>query len=130
MKVKLALLAAAALLVAIPAVAQALAPEMTLGGAKLNKRDGTATIPATVNQAGGLTLRTINGRQVRFFHVDTTGAGTYKLAVVPKGATKRRLMKTGEAKITVAVTFGLVKAPDPYTEGEVAQSKVITLKQN
>lgn len=132
MKAKLTVLAATAFLVALPATtAHALAPSLVLAkNAKLDKTDGSATIGATVNQVGGLTLRDPNGVQVKAFHVDTTGAGTYVLDITPKRAIKRKLNKNGEAKIKIAVTFGLIKAPDPYTEGEVYQTKVITLKKN
>ncbi len=75
----------------------------SFGKVKLNKRNGTAGLPAKVPGAGGIVLAAT--KQVKGARATAGGPRTVKLAVRPKGATKRRLTRRGAAKVKLAVTF-------------------------
>ena len=75
----------------------------SFGKVKLNKRNGTAGLRAKVAGAGRIVLAATE--QVKGAEATAGGPRTVKLAVRPKGATKRRLTRRGEAKVKLAVTF-------------------------
>jgi hypothetical protein len=105
-----ALLAAAlAGLLAIPAAAttvpdRSVEPEhsLRLGIPKLDRRAGTATLPATVDVRGWLRL---SGRRVRTSVVTATGPGSFRLDVVAMGKAGRKLSRKGWARVNVLVDF-------------------------
>ena len=82
----------------------------TLGKVKLNRSKGTATLAVHVPAPGTLTL-TGNGvkaqRQGRAATASKTvaAAGTVKLLIKAKGSAKRKLNRTGHAKVKVRVTY-------------------------
>jgi hypothetical protein len=129
MKVKLALLAtlvAMVSLVAVPTMAQALTPSLSLGKVKLNKKKGTAKLTVTVNQKGKLKL-TCKG--VKTVNRTAATLGKYVLPVKPKGKTKTKLNNTGKAKVKCKVTF-TITPPDNYTPSSTSKSKRIKLKKS
>ena len=75
----------------------------SFGKVKLNKRNGTAGLHAKVAGAGQIVLAATE--QVKGAEATAGGPRTVKLAVRPKGATKRRLTRRGAAKVKLAVTF-------------------------
>ncbi len=78
--------------------------DFSIGKTKLNKRKGTATIKVTVPGAGELTLAGSRLR-TRGPADSVDAAGTFRLKVVPKGKAKRRLKKTGRARVSPEITF-------------------------
>jgi subtilisin-like proprotein convertase family protein len=79
---------------------------ITTGKPKLNKKNGTATLPVTVADAGQLTL---SGKGVKSASARESkavaGPGTVKLKVKPKGKTASKLNSTGKATVKVKITF-------------------------
>jgi hypothetical protein len=75
----------------------------SFGKVKLNKRNGTASLPARVPGAGGIVLAAT--KQVKGAKAMAGGPRTVKLAVRPKGGTKRKLTRRGVATVKLAVTF-------------------------
>jgi hypothetical protein len=74
----------------------------TFGKLKLNKKKGTALI--TVNTPGpGKVL--LSGKGIKTENGATSGPQSYKLPVISKGKTKKKLRKTGKVKVKVSVTF-------------------------
>jgi hypothetical protein len=79
---------------------------------KRNTRKGTATLAVNVPGPGTLSLTGKGVRAQRTGDVGTasasktvTAAGTVKLLIKPKGKVKRKLNRTGKAKVTVNVTY-------------------------
>jgi virginiamycin B lyase len=100
----------------------------TIGKAKLNRKKGTATLPVTVPGPGTLVLsgkglKQQRPRQSAGARVSkaVSAAGTVKLRVVPKGRTKRKLRRTGRAKVRPTITF------TPTGGSAAAQRKTIKL---
>jgi sugar lactone lactonase YvrE len=87
---------------------------------KLNRRNGTATLTATVPGAGTLRL---TGRGIRQVDRFINRAGTVKLTIKGRPTTKRSLGRTGRAPVTVRVTY-TPTGGDPNT-----QSKKLTLRR-
>jgi len=75
----------------------------SFGKVKLNKRNGTAGLPAKVPGAGGIVLEAT--KHVKVAKATAGGPRTVNLVVRPKGAAKRRLTRRGVAKVRLAVTF-------------------------
>jgi hypothetical protein len=73
------------------------------GKVQLNKRNGTAGLRAKVAGAGRILLSAT--KQVKGAEATAGGPRTVKLAVRPKGATKRKLTRRGVATVKLAVTF-------------------------
>lgn len=73
-----------------------------LGKLKKNKGKGTAQLSVKVGSAGKLVL---SGKSLAKGKKTAKGAGTYKLAVKPKGKLKRKLAKKGKAKAKLTVKF-------------------------
>jgi hypothetical protein len=85
---------------------QPLPSDFSFGKLKRNKKKGTATLTVIVANAGRVDLRgtkKVKGRSVR-----TTIGGTVKLLIKAKRAAKRKLERTGKAKVNADVTY----APD------------------
>jgi hypothetical protein len=85
-------------------VAAAFVPsnEFTLGKPKLNKKRGTAKLPAVVPGAGVISLQ---GRAIKAVEVSAGDAGTVMLKVAAKGKAKRKLAEAGKAKVKVEATY-------------------------
>ena len=73
------------------------------GKVQLNKRNGSAGLRAKVAGAGRILLSAT--KQVKGAEATAGGPRTVKLAVRPKGATKRKLTRRGVATVKLAVTF-------------------------
>ena len=84
---------------------------ITVGKAKANKANGTATLSVTVPGAGVLTLagKGIKGQRLGAAGLrmakPVSGAGTVKLKVKAKGKTLKQLKANGKVKVKVTVTF-------------------------
>jgi hypothetical protein len=79
--------------------------DFSFGKLKRKKRKGTATLTVIVPGPGLLELRgtkKVKGRNAR-----ATAAGQVQLLIKPKRGAKRRLERTGKAKVAAAVTFSL-----------------------
>ena len=128
MKVKLALLATLALLVAlvaVPTAAQALTPSLSVGKVKLNKTKGTAKLTVTVNQKGKLKMTC---RGIKTVNRTAGAPGKFVLPVKPKGKTKTKLANTGVAKAKCKVVF-TITPPDNYTPSSTSKTKKFKLKE-
>ena len=91
-----------------------------LSRAKLNRRNGTATLTATVPGAGTLLL---TGRAVKQLTRLVGHAGAVKLTIKGQPGTQRKLGRTGRVPVTVKVTY-TPTGGDPST-----QSKKVTLRR-
>jgi hypothetical protein len=79
---------------------------------KLNRRNGSAVLIATVPGAGTLLL---TGRGIRQVARSVTRAGTVKLMIKGQPGIQRRVRRTGKVTITVNVTY-TPAGGDPNTE--------------
>jgi NHL repeat len=85
----------------------------SFGKVKLNKKKGTATLTVNLPGAGVITLtgkgvkavKRAGGRGQARLAKAVTGPGAVKLAIKPKGKTKKTLSKKGKVKVKVTVTF-------------------------
>jgi hypothetical protein len=93
---------------------------ITLGKPKLVKKRGIALVPVSVPGPGTLLL---GGAGVAPTSTTVSAAGTVSLRVKASGPKKKRLRKTGKAKLTLSVTF--------TPTGGVAntQPKTVTLRK-
>jgi virginiamycin B lyase len=87
---------------------------------KLDKRNGSAILIATVPGAGALRL---TGRGIRQLTRLASHVGPVKLTIKGQPAVQRRLGRTGKATVTVRVTYAPTGG-DPNTE-----SKKLTLRR-
>ncbi|MDI5941538.1 alpha/beta hydrolase, partial [Micromonospora sp. DH15] len=78
-------------------------PTVKLGKVTTNTKTGTATIAATVNTAGTLTL---TGDKVVAVTRQVSKAGTVTLTVTVDPAYRQELVKAGRLDVTVTVAFG------------------------
>jgi hypothetical protein len=112
---------------AVPSGGSTPSNQFVVGKPKLNKKNGTATLPVTVPGPGSLTLtgkglanqpaaRAPASRAV-------TTAGTVYLLVRPNRKTKNMLADTGRAKVKVTITF------TPSGGSPNGQTKTIRLKK-
>ncbi|MGA8747033.1 MAG: hypothetical protein WB507_14380 [Solirubrobacterales bacterium] len=74
----------------------------TFGKVKLNKRKGTARLQVKLPDAGTIVL---SGKQIKTVKRGVLTAGSFSLAVTPKGKLVHKLKITGRVKVTVKVTF-------------------------
>jgi hypothetical protein len=74
----------------------------TLDAVKRNKKKGTGLLTATVPNPGVLI---VTGPGVRSATVTATAAGPVSLPIKARGAKKKALTRSGEAKVTLAVTY-------------------------
>ena len=77
-------------------------PKLKLGGVKLNKSKGTATLAVKVPSAGTLTVA---GKDVVKVTKKAKKAKTLKITIRAKGKTKSMLRETGKAKLKAKVSF-------------------------
>ena len=91
----------------------------SLSRAKLNTRNGSATLTATVPGAGTLLL---TGRGTKQLTRVVSHSGTVKLTIKGQPNTQRRLGRTGKATITVRIAY-TPTGGDPNT-----QSRKLTLR--
>ncbi|MFL5872799.1 MAG: hypothetical protein ACJ75T_04885 [Solirubrobacterales bacterium] len=95
-----------------------------LGGAKLNKAKGTATLSVKIPGAGTLTASGKGIAKSQKKAKNLKKPKTLKLTIKPKGKAKKLLAEEGTAKVSVKVTF------KPSSGVAVTKTKRITLKQN
>jgi hypothetical protein len=96
-------------------------PKLKLGGVKLNKGKGTATLSVTVPSAGTLTA---SGKGLVKTKKNAKKAKTLKLTIKAKGKTKAQLEELGKAKVKAKISF------KPTSGIVVKKTKGITLKQS
>lgn len=96
-------------------------PKLKLGGVKLNKANGTATLTVKVPSAGTLT---VSGKGIVKAKKKAKKAKKLKITVKAKGTTKAQLEQTGKAKVKAKLSF------KPQSGISVKKSKSITLKQS
>jgi hypothetical protein len=73
-----------------------------LGKPKLHRKNGTATLNASVPGAGRLVL---SGKRVKKTTKSAKRAGKVKLPIKPTGDAKQKLHRTGKVNVTAKVTF-------------------------
>lgn len=95
-------------------------PKLKLGGVKLNKANGTATLSVKVPGAGTLTA---SGKGLVKTKKKAKKAKTLKLTIKAKGKTKTQLEELGKAKVKAKISF------KPTSGITVEKTKGITLKQ-
>lgn len=93
-------------------------PKLKLGGVKLNKRKGTATLSVRVPSAGTLTVA---GKGVVKKKKSAQSAKKLKIAIKAKGKAKAQLKELGKAKVKAKISF------KPTSGSAVKKSKGITL---
>jgi hypothetical protein len=84
---------------------QPVSSDFSFGKLKRNKKKGTATLTVIVPGPGELELggtKKVKGRNAR-----AAAAGEVKILIKAKRAAKRKLERTGKAKVAAAVTFSL-----------------------
>lgn len=98
--------------------------KLTLGGVKLNKSKGTATLSVKIPGAGTLTASGKGIAKVKKSAKQAKKPKTLKLTIKAKGKAKKQLAEEGTAKVSAKVTF------KPTSGTPVTKTKKITLKQN
>ncbi len=96
-------------------------PKLKLGGVKLNKANGTATLSVKVPGAGTLT---VSGEGLVKAKKKARKAKKLKITVKAKGATRGQLEQLGKVKVKAKLTF------KPASGIAVKKTKNITLKQS
>lgn len=96
-------------------------PKLKLGGVKLNKANGTATLSVKVPGAGTLTA---SGKGLVKTKKKSKKAKTLKLTIKSKGKTKAQLEELGKAKVKAKISF------KPTSGITVKKTKSITLQQS
>ena len=76
--------------------------EVRFGKLKRNLGDGSAKLFLGLRSAGALSL---TSRAVRTFQESEAKPGTLRLPLIPKGAVKRRLERTGRARVALRIKF-------------------------
>jgi hypothetical protein len=98
--------------------------KISLGGVKLNKRKGTATLSVKIPGAGTLTATGKGIAKVKKSAKQAQKPKTLKLTIKAKGKAKKQLAEEGTAKVGAKVTF------KPTSGSPVTKTKKITLKMN
>lgn len=96
-------------------------PKLKLGGVKLNRANGTATLTIKVPSAGTLT---VTGKGIVKAKKKAKKAKKLKITVKAKGKTKAQLEESGKAKVKAKISF------KPSSGISVKKTKSITLKQS
>lgn len=96
-------------------------PKLKLGGVKLNKANGTATLSVKVPGAGTLTA---SGKGLVKARKTAKKAKALKVTIKAKGKTKGELEELGKAKVKAKISF------KPTSGITVKKTKSITLKQS
>jgi hypothetical protein len=94
---------------------------LKLGKAKLNKADGTATLPVTVPSAGKLT---VFGRGVTVNKRELKAAKTVKVTIRAKSTAKAELLAGGRVKLKVEVRF------KPRSGAALSKTRSIALQKS
>ncbi|MGC1167071.1 MAG: hypothetical protein WA862_13290 [Solirubrobacterales bacterium] len=79
-----------------------LSNEVRFGKLKRNLRDGSAKLFLGLRAGGALSM---TSRAVRAFRESEAKPGTVRLPLIPKGAAKRRLERTGKARVALRIKF-------------------------
>ena len=95
-------------------------PKLKLGGVKLNKANGTATLTVKVPGAGTLTA---SGKGIVKAKKKAKKAKKLKLTIKGKGKTKAQLEASGKAKVKATLSF------KPKSGISVRKVKSLTLRQ-
>ncbi len=95
-----------------------------LGGVKLNKAKGTATLSVKIPGGGTLTASGNGIVKAKKSAKNAKKPKTLKLTIKPKGKAKKLLAEEGTAKVSAKITF------KPTSGAPVTKTKKITLKQN
>jgi hypothetical protein len=95
-------------------------PTLRLGRPRLNRKRGTALLPVTVPGAGILTLK---GRGLRSLRRRPKLARTIRIPIKVSGKAKRRLARTGTARVSARLTYR------PVPGVPVTATKAIVLRQ-
>lgn len=98
--------------------------KLSLGGVKLNKRKGTATLSVKIPGAGTLTATGKGIAKAKKSAKQATKPKRLKLTIKAKGKAKKQLAQEGRAKVSAKITF------KPLSGTPVTKTKRITLKQN
>ncbi|HEY3435643.1 MAG TPA: hypothetical protein VGK41_08315, partial [Solirubrobacterales bacterium] len=98
--------------------------KISLGGAKLNKAKGTATLSVKIPGAGTVTASGKGVVKAKKSAKKAKKPKRLKLTIKAKGKAKKQLAEEGTAKVGVKVTF------KPNSGTPVTKTKKITLKQN
>lgn len=98
--------------------------KLSLGGVKLNKRKGTATLSVKIPGAGTLTATGKGIAKAKKSAKQATKPKRLKLTIKAKGKAKKQLAEEGRAKVSAKITF------KPLSGTPVTKTKRITLKQN
>ena len=96
-------------------------PKLKLGGVKLNKAKGTATLSVKVPSAGTLS---VSGKGLVKVKKKVKKAKKLKVTIKPKGKAKSLLAEEGKARVKAKIAF------KPTSGIAVVKSKSITLKKN
>jgi hypothetical protein len=95
--------------------------KITLGGVKLNKAKGTATLSVKVPAAGTLT---VSGKGLAKKKANAKKAKALKILVKPNAKTKALLAEAGKAKVKARISF------KPTGAAPFVKSKSIVLKRS
>lgn len=96
-------------------------PKIKLGGVKLNKAKGTATLSVKIPSAGTLTA---SGKGIVKAKKKAKKAKKLTITIKAKGATKAQLEESGRAKVKAKISF------KPSSGIAVKKTKGITLKKS
>jgi hypothetical protein len=95
--------------------------KIKLGGVKLNKAKGTATLSVKVPAAGTLT---VSGKGLARTKAKAKKAKKLKIQIKPNAKTKALLTEAGQAKVKAKISF------KPTAAAVVVKSKSVTLKKS
>ena len=98
--------------------------KLNLGGVKLNKAKGTATLSVKIPGAGTVTATGKGIVKAKKSAKKAQKPKTLKLTIKAKGKAKKQLAEEGTAKVSAKVTF------KPTSGTPVTKTKKITLKKN
>lgn len=98
--------------------------KLSLGGAKLNKTKGIATLAVKIPGAGTVIASGKGIAKVKKPAKKAQKPKTVKLRIKAKGKAKKQLAEEGIAKVSAKITF------KPLSGTPVTKTKKITLKQN
>jgi len=88
--------------IVVPPAGASLPSSFRLGKLVKKRKKGTAMMTVTVGSAGTVVLK---GHAVKRISAKPKGATTLKLSVKPKGKARKKLLKTGRAKLKLVVSF-------------------------
>lgn len=97
--------------------------KLSLGGAKLNKTKGIATLSVKIPGAGTVTATGNGIAKVKKPAKKAKKPKRLKLTIKAKGKAKKQLAEEGTAKVTAKITF------KPLSGTPVTKTKKITLKR-